>query len=264
MAMSTARRDGGVGPVLSARGGRHVAVPGTGSAALTVVGPRAAQPRGRRAVRDPLAEGPPADRVVDVADAALAPAATAPAVSAPAVSAPAPTAAATPAATARPGRAGVVRALLHSAVALQAEDLLRTIGALAVAAQRSEGTTASVDWIGWVERDVRDLGHLARAALEVGASLPAGLDVGGGDPARPESVIEGLLAGHEAVLGVLRHLDAVGGDEPWNAVVARIAARREAEAAALRVTVGDGAPRDPERLHVGRAPDRHFSPDLLV
>ena len=163
----------------------------------------------------------------------------------------------------RPAAPGVVASLLRSAVALQAEDLLRTIGALAVAAQRSEGTAAHVDWIGWVERDVRDLGHLARAALEVGATLPAGLDVGGGDPARPETVIEGLLAGHEAVLSVLRHLDAVGGTEPWNAVVGRITARREAEAAALRVTVGDGSPREPEQTHTGRPPDAFFSPDLL-
>jgi hypothetical protein len=249
--MSTARRDGGVGLDRSAPSGRHVAPPGWGQGAVTVAVPRAAQARGRRAVRDPFADPsgappPSADRVVDVADAA-------------------PDARPDVRSDTRPDRAaGVVRALLRSAVALQAEDLLRTIGALAVAAQRSEGTAASVDWIGWVERDVRDLGHLARAALEVGASLPAGLDVGGGDPARPESIIEGLLAGHEAVLEVLRHLDAVGGDEPWNGVVSRIAARREAEAAALRVTVGDDAPREPERLHVGRSPDQHFSPDLLV
>jgi hypothetical protein len=159
---------------------------------------------------------------------------------------------------------GVVRQLLRSAVALQAEDLLRTIGALAVASHRSEGTAAAVDWIAWVERDVRDLGRLAKAALDVGATLPAGLDVGGGDPARPETVIEGLLAGHEEVLRVLRDLDAIGGDEPWNEVVGRIAARREAEAAALRVTVGPSGSTERDVTHVGRAPDRHFSPDLLV
>ncbi len=164
----------------------------------------------------------------------------------------------------RPAPLGVVRQLLRSAVALEAEDLLRTIGALAVASHRSEGTAAAVDWIGWVERDVRDLGRLARAALEVGATLPAGLDVGGGDPARPETVIEGLLAGHDEVLRVLRDLDAVGGDEPWNEVVARILARREAEATALRVSVGPDSPREREVTHIGRSPDRHFTPDLLV
>jgi hypothetical protein len=159
---------------------------------------------------------------------------------------------------------GVVRQLLHSAVALQAEDLLRTIGALAVVSHRSQGSTATVDWIGWVERDVRDLGRLAAAALDVGSTLPAGLDVGGGDPERPETVIEGLLAGHEAVLRVLRELHDVGGSEPWNDVVGRIVARREAEATALRVSVGPSAVPEHEVTHVGRAPDRHFSPDLLV
>jgi hypothetical protein len=159
---------------------------------------------------------------------------------------------------------GVVRQLLRSAVALQAEDLLRVIGALAVAAHRSQGSAGGVDWISWVERDVRDLGRLARAALEVGARLPAGLDVGEGDPARPETLIEGLLIGHEEVLKVLRELDAVGGDEPWNEVVARIVARREAEVAALRVTVGPGTVEEDDVTHVGRAPSRHFTPDLLV
>ncbi len=159
---------------------------------------------------------------------------------------------------------GVVRQLLHSAVAVQAEDLLRALGALAVAAHRSAGTAAPVDWISWVERDVRDLGELARTALAAGASLPAGLDVGGGDPERPETVVEALLAGHEEVLRVLRTLAEVGDHEAWHDVVSRIVARREAEAVALRVTVGVGTPRRPDVTHVGRAPDRYFSPDLLV
>jgi hypothetical protein len=170
----------------------------------------------------------------------------------------------------RPAPDGVVRQLLRTAVALQAEGLLRTIGALAVASHRSEGTAAAVDWIAWVERDVRDLGRLARAALDVGATLPAGLDVGGGDPARPETVVEGLLAGHEEVLRVLRDLDdlgaagGAGGAEPWKEVVSRIVARREAEAAGLRVSVGAVASRERDVTHVGRSPDRHFTLDLLV
>lgn len=159
---------------------------------------------------------------------------------------------------------GVLRALLHSAVALQAEVLLRTVGALATAAHRSEPRTGAVDWVAWVERDVRDLGLLARAALDAGAALPAGLDVGSGDPDRPESLIEGLLAGHEAVLRALRDLLAAGGGRPWDDVVDRLAARRAAEAAALRVSIGDPDPPAAEPLRVGRPPDQHFTPDLLV
>jgi len=159
---------------------------------------------------------------------------------------------------------GAVRQLLRSAVALQAEDLLRMVGALAVAAHRSAGSAAAVDWVAWVERDVRDLGALARAALDAGADLPAGLDVGGGDPDHPETVVEGLLAGHEEVLRVLRALAASGGRQPWRDVVTRIAARREAEAAALRVTVGAGSAPPADRTHVGRSPDRHHGPDLMV
>ena len=298
MAMRTARRETGVevGPR-----GRHVAQPGYASSPVPPRAARSAPAdgapgrtvpavRGRRAVRDPddvpflpaPAPGPDFDPLTDPLPEALleplrdglpeVPAAAA--VPAPPVTPggrsvdvrdlrDAPGAPRRDAPSGRRPAPGVVASLLRSAVALQAEDLLRSIGALAVAAQRSEDTAAHVDWIGWVERDVRDLGHLARAALEVGATLPAGLDVGGGDPARPETVIEGLLAGHEAVLAVLRHLDAVGGAEPWNGVVGRITARREAEAAALRVTVGDGTPREPDRLHTGRAPDAMFSVDLL-
>lgn len=298
MAMRTARRDPGVevGPR-----GRHVAQPGFAAAPVVAprTAPRGAQDRpatlrGRRAARDddggaflpPPAPGADFDPLTDpLPEALLEPLRDGlpdlpgrPEDDGPGLPGPDPhgrsvdvrdrrdVAAAEgsqePQVVRRPAP-GVVASLLRSAVALQAEDLLRSIGALAVAAQRGEDTAAHVDWIGWVERDVRDLGHLARAALEVGATLPAGLDVGGGDPARPETVIEGLLAGHEAVLAVLRHLDAVSGTEPWNAVVGRITARREAEAAALRITVGDGTPREPDRLHTGRAPDAMFSVDLL-
>jgi hypothetical protein len=287
--MRTVHRD--VGSEVDRRG-RHVAQPGAATAVLPHRPPAragtagtagtAAGRRGRRAASEPEADGtflpdplvgPLFDPLTDpLPEALLEPLREGP----PGAASSPPSLSASPRVPddtraldlrdqppARRPDPGVVRALLRSAVALQAEDLLRSIGALAVAAQRSEGTAAHVDWIGWVERDVRDLGHLARAALEVGATLPAGLDVGGGDPARPETVIEGLLAGHEAVLGVLRHLDAVGGAEPWNAVVGRITARREAEAAALRVTVGDGSPREPEQTHTGRPPDAFFSPDLL-
>lgn len=43
-----------------------------------------------------------------------------------------------------------------------------------------------------------------------------------------------------------------------------IVARRAAEAAALRVSVGPGVDREPDVTHVGRSPDRHFTPDLLA
>jgi len=90
--------------------------------------------------------------------------------------------------------------LLRSAVSLQAEGLLRTAGALS-------GVWGNVlDRTAWIERDARDLSALTTAAVAAGASLPAGLDSGAGDPDHPSSVVEGLLASHEALVRVLREI----------------------------------------------------------
>lgn len=114
---------------------------------------------------------------------------------------------------------GVVRHLLHSAVALQAEkSLLRTIGVLAFAAHRSEGSAAAVDWIAWVERDVRPRPAGPRRARPRGD--PAGrAGRRRRRPERPETVVEGLLAGHEEALRVLRDLDTLAGEDEWHDVV---------------------------------------------
>jgi len=94
----------------------------------------------------------------------------------------------------------VLAQLLRSAVALQAEGLLRTAGALS-------GVWGNVlDRTAWIERDARDLSALTSAAVAAGASLPAGLDSGAGDPDHPSSVVEGLLASHEALVRVLREI----------------------------------------------------------
>ena len=100
----------------------------------------------------------------------------------------------------------VLAQLLRSAVALQAEGLLRTAGALS-------GVWGGVlDRTAWIERDARDLSALTSAAVAVGATLPAGLDSGAGDPEHPSSVVEGLLASHEALVRVLREI--AGPDRP--------------------------------------------------
>jgi hypothetical protein len=107
------------------------------------------------------------------------------------------TSSATPARTMPPA---VLAQLLRSAVALQAEGLLRTAGALS-------GVWGNVlDRSAWIERDARDLSALTTAAVAAGASLPAGLDSGAGDPDHPSSVVEGLLASHEALVRVLREI----------------------------------------------------------
>lgn len=138
--------------------------------------------------------------------------------------------------------------LLRSAVALQAEDLLRTIGALAKE-QRDVR-----EWSTIVERDVRDLALLASAAVAAGAALPAGLDGGGGDPNDPSSVMEGLLASHEALLSVLRQAAAVPADPRVQRTVEEVLRHREEEVVVLRA-LGAGAGLPPQqRLVHGALP----------
>jgi hypothetical protein len=154
----------------------------------------------------------------------------------------------------RPLSPGVVRQLLRSAVALQAEGVLRTAGALA-------GAWGGVlDRTEWIQRDARDLSVLAAAAVDAQVPLPAGVDTGAGDPDRPGSVVESLLAGHEALVGVLRQLaDATAEGEPaeppsWRGAVQGILSRREEEILLLRAVgaVGD-VPADERYVH-GRPP----------
>jgi hypothetical protein len=142
---------------------------------------------------------------------------------------------------------GVVSQLLRSAVALQAEGLLRTAGALS-------GIWGGVlDRTEWIERDARDLAALAAAASEAKVPLPAGVDAGAGDPDHPSSVVEGMLAGHEALVTVLRQLVTVGGDEqtrPWLALINAILSRREEEMALLRAVGAAGRlPQDESYVH---------------
>jgi hypothetical protein len=116
-------------------------------------------------------------------------------------------------------------------VALQAEGLLRTAGAL------SGSWSGVLDRTEWIERDARDLAALAEAATQAKAPLPAGVDSGTGDPEHPNSVVEGLLAGHEALVRVLRQLATAGGDEqtrPWLTLINAILSRREEEMVLLR------------------------------
>jgi hypothetical protein len=102
----------------------------------------------------------------------------------------------------------VLAQLLRAAVALQAEGLLRTAGALS-------GAWGNVlDRTAWIERDARDLSALTSAAVAVGASLPAGLDSGAADPDHPSSVVEGLLASHEALVTVLREIAGPAATDP--------------------------------------------------
>ncbi len=131
---------------------------------------------------------------------------------------------------------GAERQLLRSAVSLQAEDLLRTIGALA---QEQRDVR---QWSALVEGDVRDLAVLATCAVRAGASLPAGFDTGSGDPGEPGSVIEGLLASHQALARVLTQL--VGTSDPRVAHIAGdVLARREEESLVLRgLGAGRGLP----------------------
>ena len=143
---------------------------------------------------------------------------------------------------------GALRQLLRSAVTLQAEDLIRTIGALAKE-QRDVR-----HWSGHVERDVRDLALLASCAVAAGAKLPAGMDDGGGDPQDPSSVIEGLLASHEALVGVLRQLAAQQTDPRVHRTVTDVLTRREEESTMLRALgAGIGLP-DEHRLVQGALP----------
>jgi hypothetical protein len=140
---------------------------------------------------------------------------------------------------------GAARQLLRSAVSLQAEDILRTIGALA---QKQRDVR---EWAPLVERDARDLALLAAVAVEVGAPLPAGLDGGLGDPDDPATVMEGLLASHEALMGVLGELVATCGNPRVARVVADVLERREEQATVMRALgAGVGLPAE-QRLVQG-------------
>jgi hypothetical protein len=139
---------------------------------------------------------------------------------------------------------GAVLQLLRSAVALQAEDLLRTIGALALAREDVR------EWTGLVERDVRDLAFLSSSAVAAGAQLPAGLDGGQGDPGHPGTVIEGLLASHEALMDVLRQLAQRCADPRVRYTVRTVLERREEEATVLRALgAGKGLPNEVQLVH---------------
>jgi hypothetical protein len=140
---------------------------------------------------------------------------------------------------------GAARQLLRSAVSLQAEDILRTIGALA---QKQRDVR---EWAPLVERDARDLALLAAVAVEVGAPLPAGLDGGVGDPDDPATVMEGLLASHEALMGVLGELVTTCGNPRVARVVADVLERREEQATVMRALgAGVGLPAE-QRLVQG-------------
>jgi hypothetical protein len=147
---------------------------------------------------------------------------------------------------------GVVGQLLRSAVALQAEGLLRAAGALS-------GIWGGVlDRTEWIERDARDLAALAAAASEAKVPLPAGVDAGAGDPDHPDSVVEGMLAGHEALVDVLRQLVTAGGDErtrPWLALINAILSRREEEMVLLRA-IGAAGRLPQEESYVHGVPPR--------
>jgi hypothetical protein len=141
---------------------------------------------------------------------------------------------------------GVIMQLLHSAVALQAESVLRTAGAL------SGAWGGVLDRTAWIERDARDLGALATAAVAAGVTLPAGVDAGAGEPGHPSSVVEGLLAGHEALTRVLRELTEAGADDtaPWRPVVDNVLQRREEEMVLLRAVGAAGRlPADEGYVH---------------
>jgi hypothetical protein len=148
----------------------------------------------------------------------------------------------------RPAADNAVLQLLRSATSLQAEDLLRTIGAMA---SRQYDLR---QWSALVESQVRDLSFLATCAAAAGARLPAGFDGGSGDPTDPGSAVEGLLASHEALLEVLRQLATRTTDPHVRRIVCDVLDRREEEAAALRsLGAGHGLPAM-ERLVHGRLP----------
>jgi len=165
--------------------------------------------------------------------------------------------AAEPVAPSRPARRplppAVIQQLLRSAVALQAEGVLRTAGALA-------GAWGGVlDRTEWIERDARDLGELVAVAVAAHAPLPAGVDAGAADPAHPGSVVESLLAGHEALVHVLRQLadapDAPDGDDAaWRGAVRGILGRREQEMDLLRAVGACGRLPEDEQYRRGRPP----------
>jgi hypothetical protein len=147
---------------------------------------------------------------------------------------------------------GVIQQLLRSAVALQAEGLLRTAGALAGAWGGVLGRTERI------ERDARDLVALATAASAAKVPLPAGVDAGAGDPEHPGSVVEGLLAAQEALVTVLRQLALAGGDEnsrPWLALINAILSHREEEMIFLRA-VGAAGRLPSEEVYVRGNPPR--------
>jgi hypothetical protein len=146
---------------------------------------------------------------------------------------------------------GVVMQLLRSAVALQAESVLRTAGAL------SGAWGGMLDRTEWIERDARDLGALAAAAASAGVHMPAGVDAGAGEPGHPSTVVEGLLAGHEALAQVLRQLTQASGVEtaPWRPVVDNVLHRREEEMVLLRA-VGAAGQLPADEVYVHGTPPR--------
>lgn len=159
------------------------------------------------------------------------------------------------------GYAGAIRQLLRCAVALQAEDVLRRIGAVAAL-----GLSPADGLPGRLEQEVRDLAALAALAHLTGAGLPAGMDCGRADPQRPQSVIEGLLASRQALTGILRELLATGdasGLPPWRHVVAEVLARRQAETAALGRVRGPADQSAEVAPVTGTFPDQYFHPDRL-
>jgi len=161
---------------------------------------------------------------------------------------------------------GVITQLLRSAVALQAEGVLRTAGAL------SGAWGGVLDRTQWIERDARDLSVLAAAAVAARAPLPAGVDSGAADPDHPGSVVEGLLAGHQALVAVLRQLsDAAETTDTtdaadtttdaacpagWLGAVRDILARREEEILLLRA-VGATGRLPAEAVYRRGRPPRH-------
>ncbi len=139
---------------------------------------------------------------------------------------------------------GAMKLLLRSAVTLQAEDLLRTVGAMALSGRDPR------EWCAMVEKDARDLAMLAVAAVSGGARLPAGLDGGSGDPADPGSPVEGLLASHEALINVLSQIVESRLDPTLVRPVIEVLARRTEEAQEMRgLGAGKGVPADVRFVH---------------